>query len=246
MTTHYKLIEQKDRLRELEGWQVAESLGELRRSMDVFEGNARELLRLMGEYRENHGTLATFDLTNPDSFEPYLDETERLLHNYLAAAESLRNHVQRVQKNHLPDVHQDADSAEYERRVKEVFEDRLGRFGRELRNHFLKDLIPQTDAYLEWGSDPADRRSDIRLVRSELLARRNWSGKAKGYIDDAGKEVLVNEFVVKHRQRIADFYEWFVEAVWRRNQAALDELEARVADLARAWGLPPGDPSEAL
>jgi hypothetical protein len=243
MATLRDLLEQKDQLRDLEGWRVLKSLQDLRRSIDVFEGNARELLELMGEYRKNHGTPATFDLTRPESFDRYLDETQRLLHNYLAAAESIRNHVLRVQRNHVPEVRQDADTAEFVRRYEEVFQDELGQVGRELRHLFLKDLIPQTDAYLAWGADPADRKADIRLVRSALLAERNWNKKARAYIDNAGDDILVNEFVVDHRQRIVDFYEWFRGAVLRRNQAAIAELEARSMDVAKgfedAWGPPP-------
>jgi hypothetical protein len=236
METARELIEQKDRLRDLEGWRVRKSLQGLARSITVFEGNARELLVLLGEYREEHGTPASFDLSRPDAFERYLNETQRLLHNYLAAAESVRNHVGMVQRNHLRHVREDLDSAEYERREKEVFRDPLGRFGRELRHHFLKHQIPETDAYLSWGDDPADRKSDIRLNGSELLAERDIQyATAKEYMQEAGDDILINEFVVKHRERVIGFCEWFGEAVRRRNHDALDEFNARSADVQKAW-----------
>jgi hypothetical protein len=79
------------------------------------EGNSRRLLAFLGQHGDSRKTLEaleTLEFKDPHGFEKYLDETDRLLHNFLAGAESLREHVEAVQRAHLCDISDDADSAE--------------------------------------------------------------------------------------------------------------------------------------
>ena len=182
------LLEARDRLRDLEGWQVAAALLVLKRSLRVFEGNSRELQGFLGDYNRAKGTLETFDVTGPGRIEPFLDETDPLLHNFLAGAESLRDHAKRISDRHLLDLEGDPDTAEYHARERAVFRSPVGSFVRELRNHVLHDQIPTTDGYLMWSADPAGRRSGSSWTgpNSELSAvaagarqqTASWTGSA--------------------------------------------------------------------
>ena len=241
------LLAEKDRLRELEGWQVRKSLLELRRTLGIFEGNARELQILLGEYREAAGTPAKFDLSKPEAFDMFLHETDRLLHNFLAAAESLREHAERVTAQHLPNLEGDAGTAEYLARHEAVFGSSIGSFVRELRNHVLHERIPTTAGFLMWSADQTKRKSGITLSRSDLREERRWRYEgAKAYLEEAGDGVHVHELAA-YRDLAASFCEWLDGAIRRRNVQALDELDTRTAEVAAAlkaaWGPVVEDPA---
>jgi hypothetical protein len=237
------LLDQKDRLRELDGWQVRKSLLGLRRSLGVFEGNTQELQAFLGEYDQAGGTLEAFDPTEPAKFEKFFDETDRLLHNFLAAAESLKDHAEKIKGQHFHDLTGDADTHEYRARERAVFKSPVGSFVTELRNHVLHERIPTTNGYLLWSSNPSEINSGIALKRTELTATRPWSKGARQYMDAAGDDsILVHEIVADYRALVVGFYDWFAEALRRRNQPALDELDARAQEVAEtlreAWGPP--------
>jgi hypothetical protein len=231
------LLGDKDALRELDGWQVRKALFGIRRSLGVFEGNSRRLLAFLGQHGDARKTLEaleTLEFKDQAGFERYLDETDRLLHNFLAAAESLRDHVEAIQRKHLTDLPDDPDTIEYRTRKSEVFDSPAGSFVRELRNHILHERIPETGGYAVWGSDPSDLSSGIALDGAELRAARNWSKKAKRYMDEAGDSVLIHEVAAAFRDPVVEFCEWFEEALRRRNADALEELKTREAEVTKA------------
>jgi len=243
------LLDEKDRLRELDGWQIRRALVALKRSLGVFEANSRELQAFLGhdgDARKTRAVLEMIDFSNRQGFGQFLDETDRLLHNFLAAAESLRDHAAAIQRAYLPDVPGDADTDEYWARERVVFNSSLGAFVTELRNHVLHDRIPETDGFAVWSSEPADLKSGIALKTAELLPARNWSKKARRYMSEAGDDILIHEIAADYRELVLDFYEWVDGAIRRRNEHALAELdsrEARVGEaLKRAWGPPIDDP----
>jgi hypothetical protein len=237
------LLAQKDALRELAGWQVRKAVFGLRRSLGVFEGNSRALLAFLGQHGDARKTLEALEILEfreRASFEKYLDETDRLLHNFLAAAESLRDHVEEIQKKHLPELPGNADTDEYKNRKSDVFDSPAGSFVRELRQHVLHERIPETSGYAVWGSEPAELAAGIALDGAELRAARDWGKKAKRYMDEAGESVLIHEVAAVFHAPVVDFCAWFDEALRRRNASALAELEIREAEVAKAlndaWG----------
>jgi succinate dehydrogenase flavin-adding protein (antitoxin of CptAB toxin-antitoxin module) len=229
------LLDERDRLRDLEGWQVRASLLALKRSLKVFEGNTRELQQFLGEYDRAKGTLESFDVTDQDSFERFLDETDRLLHNFVAAAESLKDHAEKIKGRHLPDQADDVHTAEYRDRARAVFGSPVGSFVSLLRNHVLHERIPTTNGYLVWSRDRGTLKSGIALDRSELLAARDWSKKARNYMENAGSSILVHEVVAEYHDLVVAFYDWFDGAIRGRNQPALEELDARAGEVQEAW-----------
>jgi hypothetical protein len=234
------LLAAKDQLRELEGWRVRSSLVSLKRTLGVFEGNTRELRVFLGGYERAAGSPAIDLLSEPQGFEDFLDETDRLLHNFLAGAESLRDHAANIKRLHLPDLHGDADTGECHDREYAVFRSPVGSFVQELRNHVLHERIPKTGGYAVWSTDPAELKSGIALDRSELEAARTWSRQANRYMKEAGDSILIHEIVTDYRDLVVGFYQWFDEAIRRRNREALDELTSREEEVSKAlkaaWG----------
>jgi hypothetical protein len=239
------LLAEKDALRELDGWQVKKALFGLRRSLGVFEGNSRELLAFLGQQGDARKTLEaleTLEFEKRGSFEKYLDETDRLLHNFLAAAESLKDHAKKIHKAHMRDLPDDADSVEYRVRTRAVFESPAGSFVRELRQHVLHERIPETGGYAVWGSDPTDLRAGIALDRAKLLGDRTWSKEAKRFMDEAGDNILIHEVATAFRESVVEFCQWFEAALRRRNHGALEEWQARESKVAEALKKASGPP----
>jgi hypothetical protein len=76
---------------EHQGPRTRADLAGLARSYRLFLGNDRELLAFLTAHEEPPAVLELFALRNRAAFESFLDEVDRLLHNYLASALSLRD-----------------------------------------------------------------------------------------------------------------------------------------------------------
>lgn len=101
------------------GWRLRRELSGVARGYRVFLGNDRELRQFLDAHAQPDAALALWDDSNREGFERFLDEVDRLLHNYLASAASLRDHTRRLWQKYPP-----ADAAlaqEYERRAAAAF-----------------------------------------------------------------------------------------------------------------------------
>jgi hypothetical protein len=82
--------EMKAALKQTPGAQLESDLLALKRSLRVFEANCDELLGLLSTTDDPLEAMRLWDLENREGFNRFLDETERLFHNVLTAAMSLR------------------------------------------------------------------------------------------------------------------------------------------------------------
>ena len=108
----------------------------------MFVGNARQFEAFLAHYDTDvKARLELWDMRNRKGFEAFLDEVDRLFHNFLAAATSLRDHTRRLwQKYPPPDP---ALAAEYQKRVKQTFADSpLANFVQRLRNYSMHQKLP--------------------------------------------------------------------------------------------------------
>src|SRR5687767_5560473 len=85
----------------LPGWAIRVDIRSLDRSLRVFNGNQSELDRHLETASDAGEILRLWDRNNPEVFEGFLNEVDRLLHNYLAAAMSLRDHARRIRDGRL-------------------------------------------------------------------------------------------------------------------------------------------------
>ena len=113
--------EMKAALKQTPGAQLESDLLALKRSLRVFEANCDELLGLLSTTDDPLEAMRLWDLENREGFNRFLDETERLFHNVLAAAMSLREHSYRVLDDWLPPAEADTLREEYDERVRQVF-----------------------------------------------------------------------------------------------------------------------------
>jgi hypothetical protein len=215
------------------GWTLRRELAGLARSYKVFLGNDAELRDYLRRHSELPMALELWRVENREGFERFLDEIDRLLHNYVAAAGTLRDHTLRVWKKHAPA--DEAVLAEYERRKLSTFADSgVAQFVLRLRNYTLHRRLPIARGRLSWTEDQ-DLNSMIFLERDELLRWDEWSPPARRYLQDASDDVNLAEVVDEYSSAVVEFNTWFGEEYVRGHLRAFDELRSLEQEFAKAY-----------
>jgi hypothetical protein len=124
--------------------------------------------------------LQIWSLANRPLFNQFLDEVDRLLHNYLAGAGSLRDHTRRVWKKYLP-------MTDYEAKTQATFaESGECLFVQGLRNYSLHTRLPVAEGHMSWKKDE-EMSTTVRLRRADLLGWSKWKPPARAYLEDIEK-----------------------------------------------------------
>jgi hypothetical protein len=248
-TSAEELIAMRQRLRELPGWSVRSEMLSLDRSLRVFTGNARELSQILGEQQEPANAFHLWALQNHEGFERFLDEVDRLLHNFVAGAMSLKEHATRLRRKLLSEDSADELAAEYQDRVDRDFTNSpLAQFVQQVRNFTTHRRLPVTTGELSMEIPSETVESRVILHASDLLKWPKWNPLAKRYIETAGDEIAIADVVTEYTAVVVSFHGWFREALAIRHRKDLDALkqaEAEVAELwERAFGRPIFDPTD--
>ena len=123
-------------------------LARLNRTAKIFRGNAKVLLDHLNRMDDVGHMLAT--TSDQQAFEEFLDETERHLHNYVAAAQSRVDHFRQFARAEWPEGSPHRE--EYQRRVDEEFKKSLlHNFVTDLRNLILHVRLPVSTTTETWG-----------------------------------------------------------------------------------------------
>jgi hypothetical protein len=222
-------------LRRLPGWSVRAEIHALDRSVRVFTGNANELSQFLGKYQEPANAVQLWALDNRDGFERFLDEVDRLLHNFLSAAATIRDHDRRVRRRLLPDDLADDLGAQYQQRVDRDFAcSPVAQFVQQLRHFALHRRLPIARGQLS-GVPGVSFETRIILHPSDLLKWGKWSLAAKRYIESAGDDIPIEEAVTEYEAAVVAFHEWFREALRARHLEDLRALEQAEARVEEAW-----------
>jgi hypothetical protein len=144
-------------------------LARLNRTAKIFRGNAKVLLDHLKRMDDVDHMLTT--TSNQQAFEDFLDETERHLHNYVAATQSRVEHFRQFTRAEWPEG--SPHRAEYQRRVDEQFKTSpLHNFVTELRNLILHVRLPVSTATETWAPD-GPWTFQVMLDSADLLP---WDG----------------------------------------------------------------------
>ncbi len=190
----------------------------LNRASKVFTGNSLELERHLKQFV---GTpVHVNDL--PEGFD---DETNRLLHNYLASLATLRD-VQRMIHHKLwPERHPaDSDTGKrtvwevtvWEPKVAEMFGDDSIKFLVQLRNFTVHYAIPLVSigTTMHWeNGGPVRWDNSVRLSRVELLKWSGWSAAARRHIESHDRDIEFFPAVADYSTKVREFFGWFWKQV---------------------------------
>jgi len=212
-----QLEAEQERILAMPGRVAWAKLTRLRRTQKIIHGNAKALLDHLKRMDDLDYMLRT--TSDQQAFEAFLDETERHLHNYLAAAQTRVDHFRRFKREDMPEGLQE----EYQRRVNEEFgASSLHNFIIRLRALILHDRLPVQRARETWG--PGDARSfQVMLDSADLLQWDDWNPKAREYIQTSGKSVDLASAVRTYTDQTIGFDRWVAEQFIGEH---LDDIES--------------------
>jgi len=222
--------ELRAQLRQTEGWRLRAALSNLGRTYRVFIGNHRELREYLEAHRSGPAAAELWRDDRRDEFERFLDEVDRMLHNFVAASATFVDHTRRLWKKHPP-ASAELD-AEYQRRIAETFASSpLAAFVKGLRNFTLHRSLPIARGQLSWSQGMSEPVSRIYLERDDLL-KGDWSSRARAYLDSASAEIDLAKVVDEYARLVYEFMDWFGKAWVGSHLAAFDDLKLREQELA--------------
>jgi len=209
-------------------------LARLNRTAKILRGNAKVLLDHLNRMDDVGHMLAT--TSDQQAFEEFLDETERHLHNYVAAAQSRVDHFRQFARAEWPEGSPHRE--EYQRRVDEEFKTSpLHNFVTDLRNLILHVRLPVSTTTETWGPGAAWSFAVI-LDSADLLGWDGWSAEAQRYIEASGKSVDLGRAVRTYTDEVLAFDRWVAERFIGQHleeiesyQHALREHQARLRQL---------------
>lgn len=179
----------------------------LARSYRVLLGNDHELLSLLERYEQPPAALELWD-RNDEAFEQFLDEVDRLLHNYLASATSLVDHTRRVRRKHGEAVGLEKT---YDEKMREVFPEGVHSFVQDLRNYTLHRRLPVVRGHLG-GESTTSVTASVNLLKSDLLAWPKWEEPARAYLGSAPDKIGLKDVIRQYTAAANTFTTWFGEA----------------------------------
>jgi hypothetical protein len=233
----------RERVAASEGAKLQGELSAVARMYRLFLKNEEELRSHFAKYDDLQAFLELWDANHRERFDAFLDETDRLLHNYLAAAASLADHTMRLWKKYPPQ--DDEVTAEYERRVEETFKNSpLANFVQGLRNLTVHRQLPVIEGKMSFTGPAHEQGESLSSVtglsKEALLAYEDWKKGAREYLEQADDIIDIRAVVTAYTADVAQFNEWFGKAWVGEHLVAFDEMNrlAREHDelLRRAFG----------
>jgi hypothetical protein len=231
-----KLAEQ--RMKDCAGEELMSEFSSLARTARLFIGNEREFGKQFETYEDLPARLELWDARNREAFEAFLDEVDRLLHNYLASVTSLRDHTRRLWTK-LPPA-DPAVRSEYQARVDATFTDSpLANFVHGLRNFSMHRQLPVVRGQLTWTPDTGET-SAVVVSSSALREWDGWNASARAFLEDADEDVDLQAVVAGYSALVQDFHQWFGVAFVGGHLPAFDEwveLRSEYVRLLRRAGV---------
>jgi hypothetical protein len=226
-----ELFELSEQIKATEGHRIQAKIRALRSSYCVFERNYHWLVTALDYFGRREVFMELWREDNRTRLEGFLDEVTRLLHNFLAGAQSLVDHT-RVFKNKMYKGH----------RFKKGYQEKVDRdlkhspivcFVQDLRNYVLHKQLPIASAQLSLkggGGTITELDNTIKLDVNELREWNKWKPESRVFLDSLDDKVQIREVAEKSEGAIRAFYQWFGEQqtqVHRSEFAELSRLETQ-------------------
>jgi DNA polymerase III alpha subunit (gram-positive type) len=208
-----------------EGYRFYNRMSLLEKSYFVFDVNYLNLKHILNEFEQPMVFLKLWEEKNRNRFDLFINDVIRLLHNYLAGARTLLDHIRMLQD----DMFREIDfSDEYRTRWNQQFGgSALPQFVEDLLIYMLHKGVPFALAELSFDrlGSGVEVDSAIRLDTSKLGEWDGWSEKGREYLDTLDYKVRLDDIVKEHAANLAAFHQWFVTRQSELHQEAAKELE---------------------
>lgn len=209
------LIEESHQQKALRLWQ---SWG---RVISVFQGNARELARIVEDI-ENNGRP-------PDIKFEFLPRLDRALINYVVSFKFVLDHLKWV-KSRLPDRPEFGGIPSRLGRLEKVD---VVAFASILRNHLTHGSVVDPMQRMEFGEGSAQLTLNLvpRVLLNEENLKRPYPREARRYIEEHLDHLSIKEFAGDLNKTTLDFCERILENVKTWHAPEMAQLAAWKSDL---------------
>lgn len=175
--------------------EVYRNLLALQASFRVFDGNYHELIQYL-EYPHEQS----------ENQEVLIDETSRLLHNFLASAGSLVDHTRVIVNELYSDTHQ--FRKEYElKKSEELVKNDVQNFIKNLRNYTLHETLPIVELQNSFSENLLlNVQIDVKIIKES----EHWKSRedSENYFNKLGDNIKLIDLVKKYYELIKNFYTW--------------------------------------
>jgi hypothetical protein len=203
----------------------------LRASYRVFAGNYSELLRLLNIVENPEVAIRLKDVKRRAESHKVREEVTRLLHNFLASAKSLIDHM----NTHMTELYTEHPLLiEYEtKRAGFLTSTSVHQFVQRLRNYTQHYKLPLTGSLLSYEA-PKDLTITYYLNTGELRKWKEWSPKGRKYMESFQDTLPVRKLAEDYFSLVKEFFRWLDKRQLEVNSEKLErlrEIERRFARL---------------
>jgi hypothetical protein len=190
------------------------ALYKLIKGLDISRNIMNKNFLELQDHLDKHGKLAanqSFITFNPEhkiELHEYMDELQRVLHNYVSSTQSLVEH----QRRHYAALHEEKKSfPEYQNEINCRFvNDPLSNFIKQLRHYFSHYGTPSL-ASTRVFDDIAKELSILLVIKTDVLLNGcyKWNAPAKKYLEQLTEEVNISEIISAYHNHVNDFQQWY-------------------------------------
>ena len=204
----------------------------LNSSLYTLDINFVELEKFIVELTTDAKWDYVFQVENREALQSVSREIIRRLHNFVAAAMSLREHALATFNSRYSDKGLMPD---YEERVKAVFgSDPLAQFVMGLRKYCQHYRSPFIGFVTHWEHQSDSTQRTAVIFKEDLASFAKWPGPARAYISSLDRGVEIVPLCREYRAKVLKFYEWFQlqqNEIHRDELARFEEKEAQLLRL---------------
>jgi hypothetical protein len=201
------------------GFKVFQDISHLERSYDILVLNFADVEGRLVWFalKDNAFKLAGRERT--DKMDDFWLYTQRHLHNYLASATALRDHMRR-----LSIAETDSEfKTMYCQKTAAIAKSPLTSVVHDLRSYVQHNDVTPMGAVISTKLGKATE-TFISLNCAELLSWRRWSKQSRDYLLGAGDSLRLRDVLNPYQTMIADLSNWFLSELCRIHRQELDEF----------------------
>ena len=224
-----RVVALHDELQSMAEFQLLQKIQTFQHSLEVFEGNYREIRRPLEWQAQDPGARELWFLKNRHLLETFQKEVARLLHNFAAGAASLIDHT----RLHYRELYAASGQLpEYEGEVSARFtKNTLAAFVRGLRQYCQHYKVPPLVAQMSYRAEPPSWNSTIVLDKSKLMEFSGWSAPANAYLEQQGDSIELLEVIQAYYSLVGDFYRWFSGRQREIHKSDLERVRAKQKEI---------------
>jgi hypothetical protein len=198
-------------LNPLQGREAALRVNQFRFSIELFRRNYEELIIFIDYFCAPSVAFSFSRVEQKWLWQEGMKEIVFLLHNFVAAAQSLVDHTRTL---HRQLYEPQGKLPEYPDEVQSRFaKDPLSQFVIKLRQMAQHYRLPSIENHTQISSTGEGKAASViiemTLKTEDLRQFDGWNTPAKRFMDEAGPTINVRNIVQRYFAHIIEFYEWF-------------------------------------